>query len=105
MFALPLDLGQFAEPNNLNNTERSFRSKSGLIPIFIGTSPKKQVNRRRLRLPAAQNLSYRGSETPHQIHWVFLYLPHVFIQRTTTIFTEHGIVVVTFLHTMRTNLC
>jgi hypothetical protein len=38
------------------------------------TSPKKQDNRRRLRTTAAQNLSYRGSETPHQIQWEFLFL-------------------------------
>jgi len=36
------------------------------------TSPKKQVNRRRLRLLAAQNLSSWGSETPRQIRWIFL---------------------------------
>jgi len=61
----------FAEPNNLYNTERSFQAKSGLIPIAIGTSPKKQDNRRRLRLTAAQNLSLWGSETPRQIQWFF----------------------------------
>ena len=48
----------FAEPNNLNNTECSFYSKSGLITPFGVTSPKKQVNRGRLRMTAAQNLSY-----------------------------------------------
>ena len=61
----------FAEPNNLNNTECSFHTKSGLIPEFSGPSPKKQVNRRRLRMTAAQNLSFWGSETPHQIQWAF----------------------------------
>ena len=48
----------FAEPNNLNNTEWSFYTKSGLITPFGVTSPKKQVNRGRLRMKAAQNLSY-----------------------------------------------
>ena len=48
----------FAEPNNLNNTECSLHTKSGLIPEFSGPSPKKQVNRGRLRMEAAQNLSY-----------------------------------------------
>jgi len=40
-------------------------------PRHVGASPKKQDNRRRLRTKAAQNLSYRGSETPHQIQWAF----------------------------------
>jgi hypothetical protein len=48
----------FAEPNNLNNTECSFHTKSGLSSEFSGPSPKKQVNRGRLRMVAAQNLSY-----------------------------------------------
>ncbi len=38
---------------------------------FGVTSPKKQVNRRRLRMLAAQNLSLWGSETPRQIQWAF----------------------------------
>src|SRR5687768_11027616 len=50
----------FAEPNNLNNTECSFHAKSGLITPYGVTSPKKQVNRRRLRMTAAQNLSFMG---------------------------------------------
>jgi hypothetical protein len=61
----------FAEPNNLYNTECSFRTKSGFIPDSLGPSPKKQVNRRRLRTTAAQNLSLWGSETPRQIQWAF----------------------------------
>jgi hypothetical protein len=48
----------FAEPNNLNNTECSLHTKSGLSPEFSEPSPKKQVNRGRLRMEAAQNLSY-----------------------------------------------
>jgi hypothetical protein len=39
--------------------------------VTISTSPKKQVNRRRLRRKAAQNLSFRGSETPLRIRWIF----------------------------------
>jgi hypothetical protein len=61
----------FTEPNNFNNAECSFHSKSGLIVPFGMTSPKKQVNRRRLRMLAAQNLSLWGSETPRQIQWAF----------------------------------
>jgi len=38
---------------------------------FGMTSPKKQVNRGRLRMMAAQNLSLWGSETPYQIQWAF----------------------------------
>jgi len=40
---------------------------------FGMTSPKKQVNRRRLRMLAAQNLSSWGSETPRQIQWAFFF--------------------------------
>lgn len=61
----------FAEPNNLNNTECSFHTKSGLIPEFSGPSPKKQVNRGRLRMTAAQNLSYGVQKHLHQIQWAF----------------------------------
>ena len=63
----------FAEPNNFNNAEWSFHAKSGLIMPFGMTSPKKQVNRRRLRMLAAQNLSLWGSETPRQIQWAFFF--------------------------------
>src|SRR5688572_4035528 len=95
----------FAEPNNLNNTECSFRTKSGLIAPYGATSPKKQVNRRRLRMKAAQNLSFWGSETPLQIQWAFLFFPgqtysfalakiFLAVQTASTILTKSSIDVV-----------
>ena len=65
----------FAEPNNLNNTECSFRTKSGLITPFGVTSPKKQVNRRRLRTVAAQNLSYGVQKHLTKSSGLFLFFP------------------------------
>ena len=63
----------FAEPNNLNNTECSFHAKSGLITPYGVTSPKKQVNRRRLRMTAAQNLSFMGfrNTSPNPVGFFF----------------------------------
>jgi hypothetical protein len=50
----------FAEPNNLKQYRVKLSIKIRPHPDNIGASPKKQVNRRRLRLAAAQNLSIMG---------------------------------------------
>ena len=65
----------FAEPNNLNNTECSFHAKSGLITPYGVTSPKKQVNRRRLRMTAAQNLSFMGfrNTSPNPVGFFYFF--------------------------------
>ena len=61
----------FAEPNNKTIPSVAFNQNQA-SPRLVEASPKKQDNRRRLRLRAAQNLSSRGSETPLQIRWIFL---------------------------------
>ena len=50
----------FAEPNNLKQYRVKLSIEIRPHPDLIGASPKKQVNRRRLRLVAAQNLSIMG---------------------------------------------
>jgi hypothetical protein len=90
----------FAEPNNLNNTECSFHTKSGLIPEFSGPSPKKQVNRGRLRMTAAQNLSYGVQKHLTKSGGLFFFQPPVdddSIQVGTTKFAMNGIDVMPFL--------
>ena len=90
----------FAEPNNLNNTECSLHTKSGLIPEFSGPSPKKQVNRGRLRMAAAQNLSYGVQKHLTKSGGLFFFQPPVdddSIQVGTTKFAMNGIDVMPFL--------
>ena len=105
----------FAEPNNLNNTECSFRTKSGLITPFGVTSPKKQVNRGRLRMTAAQNLSYGVQKHLTKSSGLFyfflcekkfrtLLVRSSLIQRSSAELAMDGIVVVSFLQAMWTNL-
>jgi len=70
---IPLGFGTCSLNRTIkNNTGHSDQTKPGLMLAFtVSTSPKKQVNSGRLRLPAAQNLSFRGS-APRQVQWVFL---------------------------------
>jgi len=66
----------FAEPNNINNTECSFRTKSGFTPprlVGTGPRPKSRLTEEGCGRRQLKTCLLWGSETPHQTQWAFYF--------------------------------